>query len=123
LVLTPLLDILVSSNYYQPVDKSNEPRYREKLTVIHNENLQTYSKRQMKVSLADYDVNLGLFRIARFMKQAGITSRFLKTALLSNRNKKPNIPNELKGQFNPPQVNTHWSVILHTSVITNDGAI
>jgi putative transposase len=63
----------------------------------------------MKVSLADYDVNLGVFKIACLMKQAEIIAKVpKKTALLFNGKTKAEILNELKRQFNPPQVNTHW---------------
>jgi putative transposase len=107
--LCQLFDVPVSSYYYQPVDKPNDTGYREKLTVIHNENLQAYGKRRMKVSLADYGVNLGVFKIARLMKQAGIIAKVPKKPhYYLTEKQKPNSPNELKRQFNPPQVNTHW---------------
>jgi putative transposase len=107
--LCQLFDVPVSSYYYQSVHKPNDAAYRDKLTVIHNENFQAYGRRRMKVALADNGINLGVFKIARLMKQAGIISKVPKKPhYYPSGKQKPNIPNELKRQFNPPQVNTHW---------------
>jgi putative transposase len=107
--LCQLFDVPVSSYYYRPVGKANDEVYRVKLTAIHNENLQSYGRRRMKYALADNGINLGVFKIARLMKQAGIIAKVPKKPhyYLSGK-QKPNIPNELKRQFNPQQVNTHW---------------
>jgi putative transposase len=62
----------------------------------------------MKVSLADYGVNLGVFKIVRLMKQAGIIAKVPKKPYYYLVGKqKPDIPNELKRQFNPLQANTY----------------
>ena len=107
--LCQLFEVPVSSYYYQPVDKPNDADYRDKLAVIHNENLEAYGRRRMKTALEDYGINLGVFKIARLMKQAGIIAKVPKKPhYYSSGKQKPNIPNELKRQFNPPQVNTHW---------------
>ena len=107
--LCQLFDVPVSSYYYQSVHKPNDAAYRDKLTVIHNENFQAYGRRRMKVALADNSINLGVFKIARLMKQAGIIAKVPKKPhYYPSGKQKPNIPNELKRQFNPPQVNTHW---------------
>jgi putative transposase len=107
--LCQLFDVPVSSYYYQSVHKPNDAAYRDKLTVIHNENFQAYGRRRMKVALADSGINLGVFKIARLMKQAGIIAKVPKKPhYYPSGKQKPNIPNELKRQFNPPQVNTHW---------------
>jgi putative transposase len=107
--LCQLFDVPVSSYYYQSVHKPNDAAYRDKLTVIHNENFQAYGRRRMKVALADNRINLGVFKIARLMKQAGIIAKVPKKPHYYPPGKqKPNIPNELKREFNPPQVNTHW---------------
>jgi|TARA_B110000240_G_scaffold131172_1_gene145613 putative transposase len=107
--LCQLFDVPVSSYYYQSVHKPNDAAYRDKLTVIHNENFQAYGRRRMKVALADNGINLGVFKIARLMKQAGIIAQVPKKPhYYPSGKQKPNIPNELKRQFNPPQVNTHW---------------
>jgi hypothetical protein len=82
--LCQLFDVPVSSYYYQSVHKPNDAAYRDKLTVIHNENFQAYGRRRMKVALADNSINLGVFKIARLMKQAGIIAKVpKKTALLT----------------------------------------
>jgi putative transposase len=107
--LCQLFDVPVSSYYYQSVHKPNDAAYRDKLTVIHNENFQAYGRRRMKVALADNNINLGVFKIARLMKQAGIIAKVPKKPhYYPSGKQKPNSPNELKRQFNPPQVNTHW---------------
>ena len=107
--LCQLFDVPVSSYYYQSVHKPNDAAYRDKLTVIHNENFQAYGRRRMKVALADNGINLGVFKIARLMKQTGIIAKVPKKMhYYPSGKQKPNIPNELKRQFNPPQVNTHW---------------
>ena len=107
--LCQLFDVPVSSYYYQSVHKPNDAAYRDKLTVIHNENFQAYGRRRMKAALADNGINLGVFKIARLMKQAGIIAKVPKKPhYYPSGKQKPNIPNELKRQFNPPQVNTHW---------------
>ena len=107
--LCQLFDVPVSSYYYQSVHKPNDAAYRDKLTVIHNENFQAYGRRRMKVALADSGINLGVFKIARLMKKAGIIAKVSKKPhYYPSGKQKPNIPNELKRQFNPPQVNTHW---------------
>jgi putative transposase len=63
----------------------------------------------MKVALADIGVNLGEFKITRLMNEAGVVAKTPKKPhyYLSGK-QKPDIPNELKRQFNPLQVNTHW---------------
>ena len=107
--LCELFDVPVSSYYYQPVDQSNDARYHDKLTVIHNENLHSYGKRRMKTALKDDNINLGVFKISRLMKQAGIIAKVPKKPhyYLSGK-ENPTIPNILIRQFNPEQVNTHW---------------
>jgi len=107
--LCQLFEVPISSYYYPPAIKQNDAGYREKLTGIHNENFQSYGRRRMKVALAEKGINLGVFKIARLMKQAGITAKVPKKPhYYSSGKQKPNIPNKLKRQFNPPQVNTHW---------------
>ena len=107
--LCQLFDVPVSSYYYPSVHQPNDAAYRDKLTVIHNENFQAYGRRRMKVALADNGINLGVFKIARLMKQTGIIAKVPKKMhYYPSGKQKPNSPNELKRQFNPPQVNTHW---------------
>jgi putative transposase len=104
-----LFDVPVSSYYYQSVYKPNDATYRDKLTAIHNENFQTYGRRRMKVALADNSINLGVFKITRLIKQAGIIAKVPKKPhYYPSGKQKQNIPNDLIRQFNSPQVNTHW---------------
>jgi putative transposase len=76
--LCQLFDVPISSYYYRPVVKPNDEVYRDKLSAIHNENLQSYGQRRMKAALADNGINLGVFKIARLMKQAGIIAKIPK---------------------------------------------
>ena len=63
----------------------------------------------MKTALKDDNINLGVFKISRLMKQAGVIAKVPKKPhyYLSGK-ENPTIPNILKRQFNPEQVNTHW---------------
>jgi putative transposase len=64
----------------------------------------------MKVALADKGINLGIFKIAHLIKQAGIITKVPKKPRYDRSGKhKLKIPNEIKKQFNPQQVTTHWT--------------
>jgi putative transposase len=104
-----LFNVPVSSYYYQPVDNQSDVVYREQLKTIHNENLEAYGRRRMKVALADNGVNMGVFKISRLMREADIVAKIPKKPhYYPSGKQKPDIPNILKRQFNPSQVNTHW---------------
>lgn len=63
----------------------------------------------MKVALYNEGVSLGIYKIARLMKQAGIVARVPKKPhYYPSGRQLPNIPNLLKRQFSPEHVNTHW---------------
>jgi putative transposase len=104
-----LFNVPVSSYYYPPVDNQNDVIYRQQLKTIHHDNLEVYGGRRMKVILADDGVELGVFKISRLMKEANIVAKTPKKPhYYPSGKEKPVIPNLLKRQFNPSQVNTHW---------------
>ena len=107
--LCQLMNVPIASYYYHPVHKPEVAQYIEKLTVIHKENLQAYGRRRMKTALDGQGIQLGVFKIARLMRDAGIVAKIPKKPHYYPSGKQlPNIPNHLKRQFNPDQVNTHW---------------
>ena len=104
-----LFNVPVSSYYYQPVDDQDDVVYREQLKKIHHDNLEAYGRRRMKVAFSNEDINLGVFKISRLMKEANIVAKTPKKPhYYPSGKEKPDIPNLLKRQFNPSQVNTHW---------------
>ncbi len=107
--LCQLMDVPIASYYYRPIDQPATPNYLERLTVIHNENFHSYGRRRMKVALDGQGIQLGVFKVARLMKEAGIVAKVPKKPHYYRSGKElPTIPNQLKRQFNPGQVNTHW---------------
>lgn len=107
--LCQLMNVPIASYYYRPVDKPESAQYLEVLTVIHKDNFQAYGRRRMKVALHGLGIQLGVFKISRLMKEAGIIAKVPKKPHYYPSGKQlPNTPNQLNRQFNPSQVNTHW---------------
>ena len=107
--LCRLFNVPIASYYYQPVIKLNEATYRHKIKAIHENNFNSYGRRRMKVELTNQGIQLGVFKIARLMKDAGVLAKTPKKPHYYPSGKLiPNIPNRLKRQFNPDQINTHW---------------
>jgi putative transposase len=107
--LCQLMNVPIASYYYRPIVKPETAQHLEALTVIHKENFQAYGRRRMKVALGDHGIQLGVFKIARLMREAGIIAKVPKKPHYYPSGKQlPNIPNQLNRQFNPGQVNTHW---------------
>jgi transposase InsO family protein len=106
------MGVPVASYYYRPVDRPETAQYTEALTEIHDKNLRTYGRRRMKVALDSQGIQLGVFKISRLMKEAGIIAKVPKKPHYYPAGKQPpnipNIPNQLNRQFNPAQINTHW---------------
>jgi uncharacterized protein with NAD-binding domain and iron-sulfur cluster len=103
-----LFNVPVSSYYYQLVDNQNDVIYRQQLETIHHDNLEAYGTRRIKVALTDNGVNLGVLKISRLIKEANIVAKTPKeTHYYPSGKQKLHIPNLLKKQFNPSQVNTH----------------
>ena len=81
----------------------------DKIIAIHDDNLQSYGRRRMLKSLHKEGVNIGVFKVARLMREAGIVAKTPnKPHYYPSGNEKPNIPNLLKREFNPATINTHW---------------
>jgi transposase InsO family protein len=79
------------------------------MKTIHRDNFQSYGRRRMKVALENKAISLGIFKIARLMKSAGIIAKVPKKPHYYPSGKQlPTIPNRLKRQFNQDKVNTHW---------------
>lgn len=107
--LCRLFNVPIASYYYQPVIKLNEATYRHKMKAIHENNFKSYGRRRMKVELNNQGIHLGVFKIARLMKDAGVLAKVPKKPHYYLSGKQiPNRPNRLKRQFNPDQINTHW---------------
>lgn len=107
--LCRLFNVPIASYYYQPVINLSEVKYRHKIKTIHDDNFKSYGRRRMKVALAGQGIYLGTFKVARLMKDAGVVAKVPKKPHYYPSGKQmPNIPNRLKRQFNPAQVNTHW---------------
>ena len=63
----------------------------------------------MQKALEKEVVNIGIFKVARIMKDAGIVAKTPKKPhYYPAGNDKPTIPNLLKRKFNPETLNTHW---------------
>jgi transposase InsO family protein len=103
------MDVPIASYYYRPVARPEAAKYTEALTVLHEENLHAYGRRRMKIALDGQGIQLGVFKISRHMRKAGIIAKVPKKPhYYPSGNELPNIPNQLNRQFNPDQVNTHW---------------
>ncbi len=107
--LCRLFSVPIASYYYQPIIKPNEMEYCHKIKAIHEGNFKSYGRRRMRVELGNQGIHLGIFKVARLMKDAGIVAKVPKKPHYYPAGKQmPNIPNSLKRQFNPDQINTHW---------------
>ncbi|MFT7129627.1 MAG: putative transposase [Gammaproteobacteria bacterium] len=63
----------------------------------------------MKIALVNKAISLGIFKIARLMKSAGIIAKVPKKPHYYPSGKQlPTISNILKRQFNQDKVNIHW---------------
>ena len=107
--LCQLMNVPISSYYYRPLDKPETAQYLEALTVIHKDNFQAYGRRRMKVALDTQSIQLGVFKISRLMREAGIIAKVPKKPhYYPSGRQLPNISNQLNRQFNPGKINTHW---------------
>ncbi len=110
--LCRLLNVPSSSYYNQSkyiVQSAFEQQVIAMIKRIHQDNFQSYGKRRMRIALNNNDVSIGLFKVARLMKDAGVVAKVPKKPHYYPVGKEiPNIPNLLKRKFNPEQQNTHW---------------
>jgi len=107
--LCQLMDVPIASYYYRPVERAETVEYTEALMEIHKANFQAYGRRRMKIALNNQGTPLGVFKIARLMREAGISAKIPKKPhYYPSGKERPTIPNLLTRQFNPGEVNTHW---------------
>jgi putative transposase len=107
--LCQLFSVPVASYYYPSKDNPQELSYVTRMKEIHRNNHQSYEKRRIKVALENQGIFLGVFKIARLMKSAGIIAKVPKKPHYYPSGKQlPTIPNILKRQFNQDKINTHW---------------
>jgi putative transposase len=107
--LCQLLNVPIASYYYQPSDRIEEVSIIYVMKTIHEENLQSYGRRRMKVALEKQGTSLGEFKISRLMKTANIIAKVPKKPhYYPSSKQRPDIPNLLKRRFNPDDINTHW---------------
>jgi putative transposase len=72
------------------------------MKVIHKENFQSYGRRRMRVVLNNQGIQIGVFKITRLMKAAGIIAKIPnKPHYYPSGKQWSNIPNQLNRQFNP----------------------
>lgn len=107
-----LFDVPVSSYYKQQEQVIANPEKDfiiSRIRFIHNDNLQCYGRRRMLKALQNEGINIGIFKVARLMKESGVIANIpQKPHYYPSGNEMPNIPNLLKRQFNPKNINTHW---------------
>jgi len=107
-----LFNVPVSSYYKRQevaVINLEEERIINLIKTIHNDNLKCYGRRRMFRELKKEDVGIGIFKVARLMREADVVAKIPKKPHYYPSGKEmPNIPNLLKRQFNPETINTHW---------------
>lgn len=80
-----------------------------RMLELDEEHLHCLGRRRMHNELLKEGFEIGSFKVARLMKDAGIIAKIPKKAhYYPAGNEKPDIPNILKRQFNPVSINTHW---------------
>jgi putative transposase len=104
------MNVPIASYYYHPTDKPETAQYLDKMKVIHKENLQASGRRRKRVALNNQGIQIGVFKITRLIKAAGIIAKVPKKPhYYPSGKQRPNIPNQLNRQFSPSQANTHWA--------------
>ena len=101
------------SSYYDHkkmlVRQSKDENISLRIDALHQEHLHCFGKRRMQKALEKEGLNIGIFKVARLMKDAGIVAKTPKKPhYYPAGNDKPTIPNLLKRKFNPETLNTHW---------------
>ena len=104
-----LFSVPVASYSYPPKDNPQALNYVSRMKEIHRNNHQSYGRRHIKVVLENQGIFLGVFKIMRLMKSAGIIAKAPKKPhYYPSGNQLPTIPNILKRQFKQDKINTHW---------------
>jgi len=63
-------------------DKPQELDYLTTMKEIHRNNSHSYGRRRMEVVLENQDIFLGIFKIARLMKNAGLIAKVPKNRII-----------------------------------------
>lgn len=107
-----LFDVPISSYYKQQEQVIGNPHKDfiiSRIKDIHDNNLQSYGRRRMLKALQREGIDIGIFKVTRLMREAGVIAKIPKKPhYYPSGNEMPNIPNLLKRQFNPTNINTHW---------------
>jgi len=107
-----LFNVPISTYYKQQEEKVvciEKEFIISRIRCIHEANIHSYGRRRMLKTLQGEGINIGIFRVARLMKEAGVIAKIPKKPhYYPSGNEMPNIPNLLKRQFNPGTINTHW---------------
>lgn len=107
-----LLNVPMSSYYERQnktTEKPKEKGFIDEIKKIHDENLHCYGRRRMFKELQNKGINIGVFKISRLMREAGVVAKIPKKPhYYPAGNEVPNIPNLLNRQFTPEGLNTHW---------------
>jgi transposase InsO family protein len=107
-----LFDVPISSYYERQnriTEKPEEVLIIHEIKQIHDDNLHCYGRRRMFKELQNKGIDIGMFKVRRLMREAGVVAKTPKKPhYYPSGNEMPNIPNLLKRQFNPERINTHW---------------
>jgi putative transposase len=107
--LRQLFSVPVASYFYPSKDNPQALDYVSRMKEIHRNNHQSYGRRHIKVVLENQGIFLGVFKIMRLMKSAGIIAKAPKKPhCYPSGNQLPTSPNILKRQFKQDKINTHW---------------
>lgn len=107
--LCNLLELPVSSYYYQPAVPPEQEKMNEMAKQMFDKSFNTYGKRRLSNALRKEGFAMGVFKTSRLMKTLGLVAKRPKKPHYYPVGKElPNIPNHLNREFNPPNINTHW---------------
>jgi transposase InsO family protein len=107
--LCNLLELAVSSYYYQPVRQAEQEQINQMAEKMFEDSFDTYGKRRLSNALIKEGFAMGVYKTSRLMKTLGLVAKRPKKPHYYPVGKAlPNIPNHLNREFNPPHINTHW---------------
>jgi hypothetical protein len=79
-----LFDRPIANYYFRSKDNPQESDWVTEMAIIHQENFQYYARRRMKFALKNKPTSLKVFKIARLMKNAGITAKVPKNCTITH---------------------------------------
>ncbi len=108
--LCQLLELPISTYYYNPVEQHEDEKIKEAILKIDKENFGAYGKLRIKKALQKQGIKIGVFKTSRLMKEVGVfAKRPQKPHYYPTGKELPDIPNLLDRRFEQPKVNTHWT--------------